>query len=181
MNGEIKADSKIKTKCPICNEYVEHIFNNVFRLHKANFRNGSPPLCIQCKNNCNSSRAEQEIADYISTFYNSECIRNSIDIISPLELDLYYPEKKTAIEFNGDYWHSDEFKSNDYHYNKFKECKDNNILLVSIFESEWSSRKELVKSYLKDLFNNIENQLSFDDRLMNNNYLHYAINYHMIM
>ena len=172
MKGEIQSNSKIKTKCPICGEYAEHIFNNVFRLHKANFRNGSPPLCIQCKNNCNSSKAEQEIADYISTFYNGECIRNSRTIISPLELDLYYPEKKIAIEFNGDYWHSELFKDKDYHYNKFKLCKENNITLVSIFESEWNSRRDEIFNYLKDLFSGVENKLSYneDSSLMNNNY-----------
>lgn len=170
MQGEIKADSKIKTRCPICGEYAEHTFNNIFRLCKANFKNGSPPLCIQCKNKYNSSKSEQEIANFISTFYNGECIRNSREIISPFELDLYYPEKKIAVEFNGDYWHSELFKDKEYHYNKFKLCKESDVLLVSVFESEWHSRKELIKSYLKDLFNGIENQLSFYDQLLNNNY-----------
>ena len=99
-------------------------------------------------------------------------IRNSRSIIKPYELDLYYPEKRIAIEFNGDYWHSEKFKDKDYHYNKFSLCRDNNILLVSIFESDWNIRKEEIISYLRDLFDNKENSLSFNDdhTLMNNNY-----------
>ena len=171
LNGNIKADSTIKTKCPVCGDYTEHKFNNVYRLDKHCFKNGSAPLCLKCKYLYNSSKPEQEIFEYISTFYDGECIRNSRDIISPLELDLYYPEKKIAIEYNGDYWHSDLFKDKDYHYNKFKECLEKGIILVSIFESEWNSKQDLIKSYLKDLFSGVENSLSFvNENIMNNNY-----------
>ena len=75
------------------------------------------------------SKYEQEIADFISTFYTGECIRNSHSIIAPLELDLYYHEKKIAIEFNGDYWHDENHKPKDYHYNKFKMCYNKGIIL----------------------------------------------------
>lgn len=119
-----------------------------------------------------SSKYEQEIANFISTFYSGECIRNSHRVIAPLEVDLYYPEKKIAIEFNGDYWHDENHKPIDYHYNKFRLCYDIGIILVSIFELEWSKRESLIKQYLKDLFNGKENIISFNDdtSLMNNNY-----------
>lgn len=172
MKGEIQSDSTIRTKCPICGEYAEHTFNNVFRLHIANFRNGSPPLCARCKNKYTSSQAEQEIAEYISTFYSGELIRNSREIIYPLELDLYYPGKKIAVEFNGDYWHSEKFKDKYYHYNKFIKCKEKDITLVSIFEQYWNNKKDKIKEYLIDLFNDKENNLSFNEdfTIMNNNY-----------
>ena len=118
------------------------------------------------------SKYEQEIADFISTFYTGECIRNSHSIIAPLELDLYYHEKKIAIEFNGDYWHDENHKPKDYHYNKFKMCYNKGIILVSIFESEWHARELVIKQYLKDLFSCKENCISFNNKtsLMNNNY-----------
>ena len=44
-------------------------------------------------------------------------------------------------------------------------------MLVSIFEYEWNSRKEVIIDYLKDLFNEKQNTISFDkDGYMNNNY-----------
>ena len=172
MKGEIQSDSVIRTRCPMCGKYAEHTFNNVFRLHIANFRNGLPPLCAQCKNTYTSSKEEQEIANYISTFYTGELIRNSREIISPLELDLYYTEKRIAIEFNGDYWHSEKFKDKYYHYNKFIICKEKDITLVSIFEQEWNDNRDKIKEYLLYLFNDKENNLSFNEdfTLMNNNY-----------
>ena len=117
-----------------------------------------------------ASSCENEIADYIATFYDEAPIKNSRTIIAPFELDLYYPEKKIAIEYNGDYWHSTIFKDKDYHYNKFINCLNNGILLASIFESEWVTKCDLIKQYLYDTFNNAENNLSFDNGYMNNNY-----------
>ena len=170
--GDISANDIISTKCPKCGKYFEHRFHNIFMWTKDRFKFDRYPLCQDCFAKLTSSKAEQEIADYISTFYSVELIRNSRNIISPLELDLYYQEKKIAIEFNGDYWHNENHKSKDYHLNKYLKCKEKGILLVSIFESDWNSRKEEIKDYLKDLFYNKENKLSFNENhsLMNNNY-----------
>ena len=170
MNGAIRINDKIRTKCPVCGNYASHIFSKVFKVIDNICICKNTPVCNEC--NKLASQYEDEIADYISTFYNGECIRNSREIISPQELDLYYPEKKIAIEFNGDYWHSNKYKSKDYHFKKYITCCKYNILLVSIFEYEWNNRKDEIKSYLKDIFNNKENNLSFNEShsLMNNNY-----------
>ena len=172
LNGNILTESIIRTKCPLCNNYAEHSLHNVFIFSKFKFKNNRPPLCPHCTNALITSYYEQEISDYIATIVPDICIRNNRTIIKPQELDLYYPEKKTAIEFNGDYFHSNKFKPDNYHYNKFIQCRHKGVTLVSIFESEWNTNKDTIKEYLKDLFNNKENNLSFnDDRtLMNNNY-----------
>ena len=168
-NGEITTSDIINIKCPLCGNISPHVLHNVFRIRTSSLRYNIP-MCTKCKNLYASSKYEQEIADYISIFYDGELVRNSREIISPLELDLYYPEKKIAIEYNGDYWHSSEFKDDKYHYIKFIECRKNDILLISIFEYEWNNRKDLIKSYIIDTFNGITNELSFLDDYMNNNY-----------
>ena len=145
------------------NKRISETVSNIWKTSPETFMRGN----IQ-----SFSKYEQELADFISTFYTGECIRNSHNIITPLELDLYYPEKKIAIEFNGDYWHDENHKPINYHYNKFKMCYDKGITLVSIFESEWHSKELVIKQYLIDLFNGKENCISFnnDTSLMNNNY-----------
>ena len=125
--------------------------------------------CDKC-NMKHISHYEQEIADYISSFCDEIPIKNNRSIIKPYELDLYYPNKNIAIEFNGDYWHSNRFKNKDYHYNKFRKCLDNNITLVSIFETYWLNNEYSIKNYLYDLFNNIENNISYYNDYINNNY-----------
>ena len=167
-DGEIKVDSIVETKCPRCGNYDRHSFNNVYHLKSEIY---TPRLCHSCYKSLSTSKYEDEIAYYISTFYSGELVRNSRNIISPLELDLYYPEKKIAVEFNGDYWHNESRVTSDYHYNKFKKCFDSGIILVSIFEHEWLSNKESIRDYLIDLFNGIDNKLSFvSNDVMNNNY-----------
>ena len=167
-SGEIKVDSTVETKCPKCGNYDRHSFNNVYHLKSETY---TPRLCHSCYKSLSTSKYEDEIAYYISTFYFGELIRNSRNIISPLELDLYYPEKKIAVEFNGDYWHNESMVTFDYHHNKFKKCFDSGIILVSIFEHEWLPNKDSIKDYLIDLFNGIDNKLSFvSNDVMNNNY-----------
>lgn len=180
LNGNVKSCDIILTRCPNCNKYDKHMLSNVYHISHGRLKLDHAPLCSICRNKLTSSSYEDEIANYISTFYSGELIRNSRNIISPLELDLYYPERKIAIEFNGDYWHSEEYKYKEYHYDKFNLCREKNILLVSIFESEWNNRKYEIKKYILDLFNNRENKLSFNTEhtMMNNNYP--SINHYMI-
>ena len=166
--GNISAHNFIRTECPVCHSYSYHVAHSVIHFDSNTYQNRA---CSSCSYEYSQSSYEREIADYISTFYFGELIRNSREIITPLELDLYYPEKKIAIEFNGDYWHSSIFKDKNYHYNKFKSCSEAGVLLISIFESEWNSRKEEIKQYLFDSFHCNENQLSYN-RVghINNNY-----------
>ena len=52
------------------------------------------------------------------------------------------------------YWHDENHKPKDYHFNKFKLCKDKNIRLISIFEQDWKHKQDKVKSILDDAFYN---------------------------
>ena len=170
-NGDIKGHDSILIRCPQCGNYANHKLSNVFVLSKQQVRCYNTVLCRQCHSSITASKQEDVLCEFISTFYNGECVRNSREIISPLELDLYYPEKKIAVEFNGDYWHSDEHKCDNYHYNKFIICKQHGITLVSIFEKYWKYDKCAIKDYISDLFNGLENSMSFNkDGYINNNY-----------
>ena len=163
----------IRTKCPACNEYHYHLFNDVFVNSRQCLKYGHAPMCEDCRCLLTSSYAEQEIADYISTFYSGECIRNARNIISPLEIDLYYPDKKVAIEFNGDYWHSEKFKDNKYHRNKYIKCCENDIHLISVFERDWLDNKSFVKDAIMRAFNdqfNITNNDNSDKVSLNCDY-----------
>ena len=81
------------------------------------------------------SYGEQELYELFPTEF-----RNVRDVIFK-ELDLYYPEEKIAIEFNGDYWHSTKRPlEKNYHYNKFTACYDKGIRLVQIYEHMWKNR-----------------------------------------
>ena len=152
LNGDINSLSEILIKCPICGEYDKHSFHNIFRINSNDIKPNSHNLCHKCYANISQSSPELEIKDIINTMYNGRCIENSRSIIPPLELDLYYPEKNIAIEFNGNYWHDENHKLKDYHFNKFKLCKDKNIRLVSIYESDWFNKRDNIINLLKNIF-----------------------------
>ena len=95
-----------------------------------------------------NSIPEKEISEFIKNFVGVNFMQNSKSIIHPLELDIFIPSKKFAIEFNGLYWHSDLYKESDYHIVKRQKCKEKEITLIQINEDEWSFKKDIVKSIL---------------------------------
>lgn len=97
-----------------------------------------------------SSIAEKQIAQFIKDAYNGEVVENSRQVIKPRELDIYIPEKKLAIEFNGDYWHSvDAGTPKLYHLEKTKMCEEAGIRLIHISELEWAEKRERCESLIK--------------------------------
>lgn len=68
---------------------------------------------------------------------NHEIMLNSKKIIYPYELDMYIPELKLAIEFNGLYYHSLLHNSNkNYHLEKSLMCREKGIRLIHVYEFE---------------------------------------------
>jgi len=93
-----------------------------------------------CKNNIkkyiyNSSYPEKLLVEHIQNTYKTEIITNSRTIIPPKEIDIYLPEYKLAIEFNGVYWHRPEVYGSkedwfNYHQNKIDRCNEEGIQLL---------------------------------------------------
>ena len=73
-------------------------------------------------------------------------------IIPPRELDVYIPEKKVAVEFNGMYWHSDVFTTTEYHQQKSVDCFAQGVRLLHIFEDDWERDEELCKDMILGTF-----------------------------
>lgn len=115
--------------------------------------------CPSCKSLI--SKPHKEIIDYIKSLYGGEIIINDRKQIG-LELDLYIPDKKFAIEFHGNWYHSHN-TINDFkylHYNKSLKCNKKNISLFQIFEYDWNIdiKKKIIKSM-------ISNKLGISNRI----------------
>jgi len=95
------------------------------------------------------SYQETEVLNFVKSIYDGEIISNSKNIIKPLEIDIYLPEKKLAIEFNGMHWHSTKYKDKFYHLNKTLECESQGIQLLQIFENEWIEKQDIWKSVIR--------------------------------
>lgn len=100
------------------------------------------------------SEPELQVRKYIESIYTEE-VQYSIRgmITGRQELDIYIPNKKLAIEFNGDYWHSNIYKDSIYHQAKTIDCVKQGIRLIHIFEYEWKNKDTQAK--LKQYLNRI--------------------------
>lgn len=108
------------------------------------------------------SSGEKQLADFVTSL-GVKTEENSRSIIYPFELDIFSPDHKIAIEFNGLYWHSeDRGKDKNYHLNKTNMCEEKGIRLIQIFEDEWEFKENIVKSKLKDVFGIHDNKRMID-------------------
>lgn len=104
--------------------------------------------CASCNAHNYVSKGEQEIADFL-TSAGLTIHQSHRKTLHPFELDIYIPDKKVAIEFNGVYWHSEKAgKDKNYHYDKWLAAKNAGIQLIQIWEDEWEANPEQIKAML---------------------------------
>lgn len=80
-----------------------------------------------------------------------EILKEQIDSFNnkDFEVDIYIPNKNLGIEYNGNYWHSNLYKENNYHQKKALYFQSKGISLIHIFEYEWIEKQEILKSLIK--------------------------------
>ena len=96
------------------------------------------------------SKGELELRDFIRGL-GFDILPNSREVLKNLEYDIWIPNARVAIEYNGIYWHSDEIRSDDYHVDKFIRSRDAGVRLIQIFEDEWINHKQIVKDRLHSI------------------------------
>lgn len=116
-------------------------------------------------NNCSDivnyvySQMEHEVYTMLSSYDDSMIIeRNTRNVITPYELDIYLPEYQVAIECNPTSTHNSTkgIYDNDglhYRYHKMKSdlCEKQGIFLFHIFGYDWTNRREIIESMLLNL------------------------------
>ena len=151
---------------------ANNIHNGKYDYHKSVYVNYKTDLCITCPEHgefwqtpdshlhghgcpkCGNqiSNGEEEIISFLKDILNTEIQTRNKNIIKPYELDIYIPDKKLAIEYDGLVWHSEKFgKDRNYHLNKTLLCEKKGIRLIHIFEDEWLEHKDIVKSKLRHI------------------------------
>lgn len=76
---------------------------------------------------------------------------------SKYEIDIYLSDYKLGIEYNGEYWHSTNFKNKNYHIDKTNYFKEKGIKIIHIWDNEWQNKKEIIKSIILSKLNNYQN------------------------
>lgn len=134
--------------------------NHIYSVSWDNW-NSKSSRCPRCSE-WGKSKAELELLDFIKEIYSGEILTNDRTVLGNKELDIVLPQLNLAIEYCGLYWHSEALgKDRYYHVNKLNTCLDKNIKLITIFEDEWVSNKDVVKSRLGSYINSSNNTKVF--------------------
>lgn len=102
-----------------------------------------------------SSNEEHEIYEFLLSYLTPEEIMKNCRTAlehpvtgNCMELDIYIPSRKLAIEANGIYYHSTDRLSSGYHLMKTKACEEKGIRLIHIFEDDWVLKQNVCKSII---------------------------------
>ncbi len=117
--------------------------------------------CPKCSMN-GISKPEKEILDFVKSNYNGIIKENDRTLIENpktgyyLELDIWLPEIRKAIEYNGEFYHRGKnvkFRDN----YKQKWCKENGIELLIIDDKKWRKNKDfnMINSFICGLHSNL--------------------------
>lgn len=112
------------------------------------------------------STQQVEIFNFVKSLGFDDARSSARDVVAPLELDVWVPSKKLAIEYHGLYWHSGG-KNGTFdkatHRNKFKRCNEAGIKLIQLFGDEWENKQDICRSIIKNALSANENKLNARD------------------
>ncbi len=151
--GDLTVESYVKhsywkCRCKCGNYRVEHsLFLN----------KGLTTKCKSCSGGGTSS-VEKELVSIIKSMTNEEVVENDRGILGGFEIDIYIPNLKLGIEYNGSAFHASEngvFKdlSHTYHRDKFLLAKEKGIHLINIFDKDFKEDRDKVITYLHGILN----------------------------
>lgn len=124
--------------------------------------------CPHCWHSNHTSFPEQAIYYYVQKLYTNALNRYKAEFLGRMELDIYIPELRWGIEYDGKAWHKENKRISEQ--KKYKLCKKEGIKLIRIREqmapigSEISdiefgivkfNDKESLEETIKDLINRI--------------------------
>ncbi len=150
--------NKNRTIDIICNKCNKNYNINSFLLHqRINVYSINP--CLNCNplNSYRSSGKENEIREFIESLN----IETKIDrtILNGDEIDIFIPLYNLGFEHNGVYWHNEFNKPKDYHLDKTALAKEKGVKLVHIWEDDWITKQEIIKSRILNLLNLSPNKI----------------------
>ena len=128
--------------CPYGHEWQSRVALRVSR------RTGCPVCWL------GRSKMEQDLLACVKSM-TSEKVMNNVrgGFLGRYELDIYIPELKLGIEFNGEYWHDEveRPRAKQTHMRKEDACRNEDIRLVVVWEREWTTEQDKVLLALEDI------------------------------
>lgn len=154
--------AKVKFKCNKCGNEYTRIRAGLDRRNREHNYGLCPICCLKT-----ISKPERELAEYISSIYKGNILRNDRTYLNGNELDIVLPELKIAFEFDGTFWHMDSrlFKATDinpvrnltaeniwkFDADKILNCDKIGIKLYRIKEYDWNCNQDNIKANISNI------------------------------
>ena len=144
-----------------CEEVKQKVFDKQFELYGGYWGGKKSRKIVKV------SRGEKEVLEFVKSIYHGTIIENDRTQMEPdsknnwidfHELDIWLPDIKVAIEYNGTYWHSLDVVSKSDEFKRLQ-CESKGIKLIEIRECEWNNDREGCKKILGMMVNS-QNQIS---------------------
>lgn len=126
--------------------------------HARDLKSERAVSCSKCMDDLahKGSKCENSIKDYLLVLCNTSDIVKDRSILEGQEIDIYLPDYKIGIEYNGSAYHASlnsvyDDKPKLYHQQKFLLAKEKGVHLISVFDVDWQNNQEKIKMYLKSL------------------------------
>lgn len=136
-----KVDGLINIICKEHGEFTQLVFNHM-----------AGQICPKC---CNRrvSKGETEVFDLVGKLFPTAQQSNRSILENGKEIDVWVPDVKVAVEYDGVYWHSSGSRDTDdlvskSHHSKTVDCESKGIRLYHIFETEWQEKRIIWQSVL---------------------------------
>ena len=97
---------------------------------------------------CDAEQFVENILKKLLKEHNINFTKHDRKVLDGRELDFYIPSRNIAIECNGIYWHSEVYKTNNYHYKKFVDCMNKGVQLITIWGDQVRRQPEVIKNMI---------------------------------
>lgn len=144
-------ENRLNLKCKKC--------GNIFSIHRcslnAHLRNDNE-FCQKCNPiNRFRSNGKNEVYEFCLNEFSNQKISNNRKI-GGYELDIFFDDLNFGIEYNGLYWHSEDYKSEDYHQKKLEKFESLGINILQIWEDDWFLKQDIIKNIIRSKINPIK-------------------------
>lgn len=103
-----------------------------------------------CPNCNNYGKLEQELRDYIESL--GVITTKDRSVLDGKEIDIFVPSHNIGFEFNGLFWHSEKRAKDpvNSHAHKTRSAKDKDVRLIHVYEDDWLTKTNIVKSIIRN-------------------------------
>lgn len=137
----VQSNSRVGWRCEKGHTWVASV-------HDRTRLDGRHTNCPTCSANIYVSRGEQEVAGFIEEAVGR--VETSFRGLKGVhEVDVYCPDLRLAVEYNGLYWHSERVRTKRYHADKTTAVGGLGIQLIHVWEDDWVFRRPVVERMLK--------------------------------